>query len=161
MDALIRSVFSAKYRRRAVSGPGRDQLGADRLSDRLSDCGNYCDPLVGLADTGLLNTLAFYRVSRGLYRDQHAGRARLGHSQHSRLCKRRPAQFYAPPNAIRPFSATRRGCRVHAGRPGLSSRKYRSTWTLLRKRRRGWKGKVSTDIALSSSLDKGAYAHTY
>src|SRR5262249_8583887 len=45
-----RGVLAAKYRRRAVGGAGRDQLGANRLSNRRDNC----DSAIGLADAGIL-----------------------------------------------------------------------------------------------------------
>ena len=59
-----RRVLLAGYRRRPVRGAGRDQLGADRLSDRR----DHHDPAVRLADAGVLHPLAVHRFGRRLHR---------------------------------------------------------------------------------------------
>ena len=76
-----RRLVAAGYRRRAVGGAGRDQLGADRLSDRR----DHRDPAVRLADPGVLDALAVRRLGRRVHRHQHAVRHRLEHREHDRV----------------------------------------------------------------------------
>ena len=76
-----RRLVTAGHRRRPVGGAGRDQLGADRLSDRR----DRRDPAQRLADPGVLDALAVRRLGRRLYRHQPALRPRLEHPEHDRL----------------------------------------------------------------------------
>ena len=61
LDIQIVASSLAGYRRRTVRGAGRDQLGADRLSDRR----DHHDPAVRLADAGVLHALAVHRLGAG------------------------------------------------------------------------------------------------
>ena len=76
-----RRVLAAGYRRRTVGGAGRDQLGADRLSDRR----DRHDPAVRLADAGVLHALAVHHLLRRLHGHQHAVRPGLEHPEHDRV----------------------------------------------------------------------------
>ena len=64
LDIQIVASSLAGYRRRAVGGAGRDQLGADRLSDRR----DRHDPAVRLADAGVLHALAVHHLRGRLHR---------------------------------------------------------------------------------------------
>jgi hypothetical protein len=76
-----RRLFAAADRRRAIGGAGRDQLGTDRLPDRR----DHRDPVIGLADPRVLDTLAVCRFGGRLYNHQPALRSRLEHRDHDRL----------------------------------------------------------------------------
>ena len=76
-----RRLLAAGYRRRPVGGTGPDRLGADLLSGG----GDHRHPAVGLADPGVLDTLAVHHLGGRLHAGQHAVRLCLEHRKHDRV----------------------------------------------------------------------------